>query len=194
MRIDVEEGFARIQEGEVIAVATDTVFGLVASIKDPLASNKIYTIKERPPHKPLIIFISDLTEILSLIKELPDGASKLMKKHWPGALTLILPAKEEAIHPEIRAGSSTIGIRIPNCKETLALLRRTGPLASTSCNKSDHPAALSANEVEAIFRPDFPVLDSVEKPLGKESTIVSYENGSWVIKRIGAITDLDLNI
>lgn len=188
MKIDLQTAFEKITQGEIIAVATDTVFGLVTSIHDPDAANKIYALKGRPSHKPLILLLSDPSHLSPFITHLPKGAIELMDRYWPGALTLIFEANEMAVHPSIRSHGKTIAARIPNCPETLALLSRTGPLASTSCNKSEGQAALSAQGVEEIFGPTFPVLDSAQKPLGKESTILAFEQGAWVMKRQGILT------
>lgn len=187
MKIDIKQGFEKIQNGEVLALATDTVFGLVASYQKHESVKQIYSLKNRPLSKPLILLISDPSEVLPFITHLPPDAHSFMSLYWPGALTISFPANEKTVPPWVRANQSSIGFRIPDSEEALNLLRLTGPLASTSCNRSEHEPALSVVDVETIFGNSFPIIDSREKPRGKESTIIAYEEDRWLIKRQGAL-------
>jgi len=188
MKINSTEAYRKIKQGGVVAIPTDTVYGLVASIEKNEAIKEIYHLKNRPLHKPLIILISDPEEILPFIKTLPEGADLLIKHFWPGALTLIFSANQLSVPSMIRADLPSIGFRIPNCIETLNLLKMTGPLASSSCNISDEKAATSLQDAEKIFGKSFPVLESSIIPTGQASTILLYKKNRWRIEREGAIS------
>ncbi|MEM7128241.1 MAG: L-threonylcarbamoyladenylate synthase [Chloroflexota bacterium] len=168
--------FARLQldSSDVIAAPTDTVYGLMCHYDNPVAIDKLYVIKERPPERAIPVLIGDIHQIENLIAgELSPLALELIEHLWPGALTLVLPAAD-TLPSELTAGQPTIAIRMPNHPKLVQLLRETGPLAATSANLSGHPDALSARQVKEQLDGRLSlVLDDGPSPGGQSSTIVA---------------------
>ncbi len=131
-----------LAKGGVIGFPTDTVYGLACRADLPESVAQISRIKGRPTTQPLILMVSDLAE-LSAYAVLPPAGKELAARHWPGPLTLILPA-----HPAGSAlgGGETVGVRIPRHQVALELLRRSGPLATTSANAHGEAPVLGARE------------------------------------------------
>lgn len=188
MRITVAEAITLLQEGKVIGIPTDTVYGLAASMHHPEAVKQIFEIKKRPNDKPLIILASDLSQIVSFIKKMPHGFNELTEHFWPGALTLVVPIKTSSIDNVIRAGLDTTGFRIPAHPMTLEVIKHCGPIVAPSANFSGKASPINAGEVENYFGKDFPVMDGGPTQHGVESTILVFENEQWKVSRQGAIT------
>ncbi|MDP1879943.1 MAG: L-threonylcarbamoyladenylate synthase, partial [Parachlamydiaceae bacterium] len=187
MKISFLDAVNKIKQGEVIAVPTETVYGLAASIDCPDAIEKIFKIKHRPTDNPLIIHVGDLDQMSPFIFQSPPGFQALANHFWPGPLTCILPIQPEKIPSIARAGLLTAGFRIPMLELTRQLLLETGPLVMPSANLSGKPSATRSEHVENDFGSDFPVLDGGGCLKGVESTIVMYRDPFWVILREGAI-------
>ncbi len=186
MRIGIQEAIQRIRDGEVVAIPTETVYGLAASIHCSEAIDRIYTLKGRPAKNPLIIHASSFEEVCLLAQgSLKEGAA-LAEAFWPGAMTLVLPAAPN-IPEKVRAGLPTAAFRIPEHPLTLNLLRAIGPLAAPSANMSGRPSSTAPSHVETDFGADFPVLDGGVCTRGLESTILGMHEGEWKILRLGSI-------
>jgi len=171
---------------DVIAIPTETVYGLAAPIDRPDAIEEIFRLKGRPKSNPIIVHVANRNQVESLTSSLPPGSESLMDAFWPGPLTLILPASE--IVPEIvRAGLPTVGIRMPLHPLTLELIRVKGPLVAPSANLSGKPSATRPEHIRADFGEDFPLIDGGPCAFGLESTILIYES-EWHIAREGAIS------
>jgi len=179
-----------IHQSDVIAVATETVYGLAASIDRPEAIEKIFSLKGRPKDNPLIIHVAKVADLLPFLKYIPDDFSKVANAFWPGPLTIVLPVFEEKISPHIRANLPTCAFRIPSLPLTRELLTVTGPLVMPSANISGRPSSTCKEHVEADFGKEFPVLNGGMCLKGVESTILYYneENKVWQIIRQGALT------
>ena len=187
MRISLLEAAERLLAGQVVAVPTETVYGLAASIKIPEAIKTIYKLKNRPLVNPLIVHIAHQEEIMHYTQEHPPGVEQLAKTFWPGPFTCILPAQEERVPAFARAHLSTVGIRIPAHPLTHQLLKITGPLVMPSANLSGRPSATLPKHVEEDFGLDFPILDGGACTQGVESTILLYQANQWMIGRLGAL-------
>jgi L-threonylcarbamoyladenylate synthase len=192
VRIELEEAACLIKQGEVVAVPTDTVYGLAASLSCLEGIQKAFTTKRRPPSNPLIIQVSKLELIIPFVFSFPPDFEKLANHFWPGALTLVIPINPESIPSIVRAGLLTAGFRIPGHPLMRELLRQTGPLVVPSANLSGRPAATSAQQVEEEFGSHFPVLDGGICEKGIASTLLAYENSCWKIIRQGEITAQDI--
>jgi L-threonylcarbamoyladenylate synthase len=118
----------------VVVIPTDTIYGISANFDNPIAIEKIYSIKKRRKEKALPILIGDLAHLELVTKDVPENAHKLINAFWPGGLTIVLPRKETL--PINLSEYNSIGIRMPNHPFTLDLLRFCGPLATTSANIS----------------------------------------------------------
>lgn len=171
---------------KILIFPTDTVYGIGCSVFDKEGMEKIYEIKHRPKDKPLACLCANLKQI-DEIAYLNDTARKIINVFMPGALTLILKAKENV--KEI-TGFDTIGIRIPNSKIALKILIENGAMLTTSVNES---GKMSLNDYNQIVDEYGKLVDKVYKPNGekssnKASTVLSIINGEIKILREGEIT------
>ena len=177
-----------LENGNIIAVPTDTVYGLIADAYNEKAVNKIFKTKLRPKKLPLIIFVSSIEEAKK-IGHFSKYDELLAKAFWPGDLTLIVKRKSNKIFYGHKS-STTVGIRIPNHKALLNLLIETKkPLASTSANSHKEKAPKNIKELDIISNKEITyALVSNHKIAGSESTIVSLINDKINILRSGRIS------
>lgn len=182
-----------LQNGGLVGVPTETVYGLSANGLDPAAVEKLYEVKGRPAVKPLSLMVSGPEAMDRLCLDIPSAAKELARRFWPGPLTIVLKAKE-MIPPIVRAGGITIGLRCPDHPLTLALLRSVGfPLAAPSANPTDLPSPKTAREVLAYFDGRIEaVLDGGPCGIGLESTVLSLAEAPYRILRQGAMSDKDI--
>jgi len=137
-----------LKNGEVVAIPTETVYGLAANAFDAAAVEKIFKAKGRPSDNPLIVHISDFDDLAKITSEIPDTAIALAEKFWPGPLTMILK-KNDKIPSEVTAGLSTVAVRFPSHKYARAIIEAAGaPLAAPSANRSGKPSPTTAQHVE----------------------------------------------
>lgn len=188
MRISIQKAAELLNQGGVVAVPTETVYGLAASLHHEKAVEQIFALKGRPANNPLIIHLAQAEELRRYASSLPDGLEMLQKNFWPGPMTLVLPVFADAIASKIRAGLPTAAFRIPMHPKARELLALTGPLVMPSANLSGSPSATSSEHVEADFGKDFPVLDGGPCSKGLESTILLFKTARWCIIRQGALT------
>ena len=136
-----------IKNGGLVAVPTETVYGLGANGLDPAAVIKIFEAKGRPQDNPLILHISDVQQMDTLCRDIPAAAYRLAEAFWPGPLTMVLPAKE-IVPLSTRAGLPSVAIRCPDCKVTRDIIRLSGvPIAAPSANISGKPSTTTAEHV-----------------------------------------------
>lgn len=189
MKINLKEAKARLRNGDVIAVPTETVYGMAADIASEKAVLNLYNLKGRPSNKPFVIQVSKAKDVLPYLSQVPYDFEKLAKAFWPGPLTLVLPVKEESLSGLVRANYKTAAFRVTCHESTLALLKSYGPLAITSANRSGEKELLSSAQIEEEFGVNFPVLETNENELsGLPSTILAYVDQQWVVLRLGEQT------
>ena len=193
MRISLEEAASRLRSGEVVAIPTETVYGLAADATNDVALQQIFTTKQRPADHPLIVHIADISQVNDWVTDFPDVAVKLATAFWPGAFTLVLPAKNH-VSKVVRGGESTIALRVPNHPLALALLKTSGLcVAAPSANLFTQLSPTTAAHVEAGLGETMPVLDGGACQVGIESTIVSVDaNGEWQLLRPGMISEAEI--
>ena len=182
-----------IRRGGLVAMPTETVYGLAANAFDETAVKKIFEAKGRPQDNPLIVHIADLEMVNELCLNISDSAKKIMNSFWPGPLTVIL--KKQNVIPDIVTCSlDSVGIRFPSHKIAQALIRTSGvPLAAPSANTSGRPSPTSAAHVlEDMDGKINAVLDGGECAIGVESTVLNLTGDFPVILRPGGITLEDL--
>ncbi|CAN1524906.1 SUA5 Putative translation factor (SUA5) [Methylophilaceae bacterium] len=194
MRISLEEAASKLKQGELVAIPTETVYGLAADASNDLALAKIFSTKQRPADHPLIVHISDVSQVPNWASVFPETAIKLAQAFWPGPLTLILPAKSH-VSKVVRGGEATIALRVPNHPLTLALLKLSQlSVAAPSANLFTQLSPTTANHVEAGLGANMPVLDGGACQVGIESSIVSVAaDGSWRLLRPGMISEADIS-
>ena len=176
-------------DGGLVAIPTETVYGLGASAFNDEAVKKIFIAKGRPQDNPLIVHISDLKQLKGIVSEFPKTARKLAAKFWPGPLTLVLP-KGEKVCESVSAGLHTVAVRMPKNETTLEVINRSGcPLAAPSANLSGSPSPTKAEHV--IFdlqgKIDAVLMDN-DCSVGVESTVVSLAVNPPRLLRPGAVT------
>lgn len=187
MKVSEEEAISLLNSGLVVAIPTETVYGLAASINFPKTIEKIFHLKGRPSNNPLIVHLGSIDDISLYARELPKNFNKLAAAFWPGPLTLVIPVIEDTIPAIARAGLPTAAFRIPGLELTRKVLNNTGPLVMPSANLSGKPSATSAEHVEQDFGNGFSVLDGGECQKGVESTILCWDKTEWVVIRLGAL-------
>ena len=178
-----------IAGGELVAIPTETVYGLGANALNEKAVAKIFITKGREPDNPLIVHIAELSQVENLVSEIPETFYTLAEKFWPGPLTIIM--KSNGIVPDnVTAGLETIAIRMPNHPATLALIRTSGcPLAAPSANLSGSPSPTKAIHVRNDIDGRIPyILDGGDCEVGLESTVLDISEATPRILRPGGIT------
>jgi L-threonylcarbamoyladenylate synthase len=178
-----------LEQGELVAIPTETVYGLAANALNSLAVAKIFQVKNRPTFDPLIVHTHHITEIAKYARIFPPILQKLAEKFWPGPLTLLLP--KQAIIPDlVTAGLDTVALRIPNHSLTIKLLQSLDfPLAAPSANPFGYISPTTAEHVRQQLGDKIPlILDGGASQIGIESTIVGFAQGEVVIYRLGGIS------
>eukprot|EP01132_Coremiostelium_polycephalum_P002981 gene2981-3722_t len=175
--------------GEVLAIPTETVYGLAANIYDPVAVAKVFSIKQRPLSHPLIVHVGCRDVVDQFVKVWPPQAAVLTQHYWPGPLTLLLPKKDK-IPATITAGSSQVAIRMPNHSLTLQLLQQLDfPLAAPSANPFGYVSPTIPEHVQDQLGGKIPyILDGGACRVGIESTIVGFEGEKTIIYRLGGLS------
>lgn len=178
-----------LENGDLVAIPTETVYGLAGNIYSNTALEKIFETKKRPLFNPLIVHIHSKKLLTDIAQEIPKKALQLADAFWPGSLTLVL--KKNAKIPDlITAGKDTVAVRIPNHKLTLKLLKNLDfPLAAPSANPFGSISPTTAKHVAYYFPFEIPmVLDGGNCLNGIESTIIGFENQEPVLYRLGSIS------
>ncbi|WP_338812191.1 L-threonylcarbamoyladenylate synthase [Bernardetia sp. Wsw4-3y2] len=177
-----------LEKGNLVAIPTETVYGLAANAFDIKAVAKIFEAKNRPTFDPLIVHTDNIDKIKSWTTDFPSWAEELGKHFWAGALTLLLPRK--SIIPDlVTSGLPHVAVRIPNHSLTLELLKSLDfPLAAPSANPFGYISPTTANHVfEQLGKKVSYILDGGNCKIGVESTIVGEENGQLTVFRKGGI-------
>ncbi len=190
---ETNEAAALLRQGGLVAVPTETVYGLACNGLDAQAVERVYEVKGRPAVKPLSLMVPGKEAMALYCEEVPEAAYRLAERFWPGPLTIVLKARP--VVPEIvRAGGETVGLRCPDHPLTLELLQKAQlPFAAPSANPSGEPSPKTAQEVERYFGGVIEaILDGGPCTLGTESTLFSLSEKPWRILRQGALTREEL--
>lgn len=183
----IERALAFLQQGEPVAFPTDTVYGLGARMDQAEAIDRLYAVKERSSTKAIPVLVGDPSQLSQVSGELHGMARVFAERFWPGPLTLIVPRRMDL--PENLSIQPTVGVRMPDHPVALALLRRSGPLAATSANRSGGEDTRDAGEVYAQLNGLIPlILDGGRTPGGQASTVVDCTGEEPVILRPGPLT------
>ncbi|MEM8550096.1 MAG: L-threonylcarbamoyladenylate synthase [Verrucomicrobiota bacterium] len=186
---DIQQAADYLRSGQLIALPTETVYGLAGNALDEAVVERIFTVKGRPLIDPLIVHVSSLVQAKKLVKRFPDGAEHLIDAFWPGPLTLILP-KVEAIARLVTAGRETVGLRMPSHPLTLRILQAAGlPVAAPSANPFGYISPTCAQHVVDHLGERIPaVVDGGPCERGIESTILDLSGDQPAILRHGPIS------
>ena len=192
MHVSLDEAIAKLKNGEVVAIPTETVYGLAADATNDAALQQIYAIKQRPADNPLIVHISDANQVANWAAEFPPLAQKLAQAFWPGPFTLVLKAKD-SVSTIVRGNQPTVALRVPAHPVALMLLKQSGlALAAPSANKFTQLSPTTAAHVASGLGDSVAVLDGGACKVGIESTIVSVEGNDWRLLRLGMISEASI--
>lgn len=185
---DIARAVKYLRDGRVIAYPTETIYGLGANVLDRKAVKRIYDLKSRDYGLPISILIADLKMLREVAAEVSDRALPLMRKFWPGPLTILFPASK-AIPKGLVTNTGKVGIRISSHPVASALVGAFGhPITTTSANLSGFPPSLSVKHVQKYFGEKLPcIIDGGECEPSRGSTVVDLADESMRIIREGSI-------
>ncbi len=190
---DIRRAVEYLRQGQVIAYPTETIYGLGADVFDRKAIKRIYDLKSRDYGLPISILVSDLKMLREVVSDVPERALLLMRKFWPGALTILFPASS-LIPKGFVTNTGKVGIRISSHPVAAALVQELGhPLTTTSANLSGFPPSLSVRHVQKYFGGKIPcILDGGECEPSRGSTVVDIGDETMRIIRDGAVSADDV--
>jgi tRNA threonylcarbamoyl adenosine modification protein (Sua5/YciO/YrdC/YwlC family) len=183
---DIDAAVKALTAGQVVAIPTDTVYGLAADAFHTGAADRLFAVKRRPRDVDLPVLVASKEQALTLATGVPEVARRLMARYWPGALTLVLPRNPEVV-ADLGDDEATIGLRAPDHDVPLELCRRVGPIATTSANLHGQPTATTAEEVRALFGAAVPVVIDGGTCAGGPSTVVDCTGEQPKLLREGRI-------
>ena len=188
---DIQTAAEILRNGGLVAIPTETVYGLAANALSGDAVKSIFAAKGRPSDNPLIVHISSIDEIekYNLVREIPRNAQLLFEKFWPGPLTIIMP-KSDSIPREVTAGLDSVAIRFPSHPVAQAVIRESGcPLAAPSANLSGSPSPTTAQHVMEDMQGRIPaIIDGGSCDVGLESTVITLCTEIPTVLRPGGVT------
>ncbi len=178
-----------LQQGDLVALPTETVYGIAADARNGEAVHKIFIAKGRPQDNPLIVHICGMEMLHGIVSEVPERARKLAEAFWPGPLTMVMPRGPE-VSEVTCAGLDTVGVRMPSHPVVQAVIRESGvAFAAPSANLSGKPSPTNAQDTLVDMDGRLPlILDGGESMVGVESTVVSVTGEHPVLLRPGYIT------
>ena len=184
----IEQAVHRLGAGELVALPTETVYGLAADAHSDAAVARVFALKGRPADHPLIVHVASGAQVADYAAKVPAFAQRLIEAFWPGPLTLILP-RRPGVAQAAAGGQDSIGLRCPSHPVAQTLMRAFGRgLAAPSANRFGRVSPTTAAHVQDEFGPDLLVLDGGACEVGIESTIVDCTRGAPVLLRPGQIT------
>lgn len=190
MDTTIDNAKFKLERDEIVAIPTETVYGLAGNAFSEKAVKKIFDLKKRPLFNPLIVHIGSIEDLDKVARDIPEKAIILARSFWPGPLTLILK-KQDRIPSIVTSGKDTVAVRIPNHKKTLELLRSLPfPLAAPSANPFGSISPTTSEHVRGYFGEQLGgILEGGPCERGIESTIVGFDSlGQPVIYRYGSLS------
>ncbi len=193
------EAIRVLEAGGLVAVPTDTVYGIAVALSTPGGIERLFAAKSRPPDKAIALLLADADQAAD-IGEITAAAAALANAFWPGGLTLVVPRRADRELPAALTGGDlapgaipTVGLRVPAHDAPRALARALGPLPTTSANRSGEPEARDAAEIEALLGDAIDlILDGGAATGGPASTVVDCTRSTPEIRRVGAIDVADI--
>lgn len=184
-----DQAIALLRQGEVIALPTDTIYGVACDSANPAAIARLYEVKERAREKAIPLLLSGERQLIDATENLPDAAWDLTQQYWPGPLTIILEAAAH-LPPILTANGDTVAVRLPDHRVVRVLCAMLGrPLAVSSANLSNHAECCTAEEVMQQIGTRIPlILDGGKTPGGQASTIIDFTTTPPRLLREGPIT------
>lgn len=181
----IAEAVEALARGELVVVPTDTVYGLCARPDQPEATARVFEVKGRPSELTLPVLVPSF-EAARRVADLDDRAARVAQACWPGAVTIVAPRAEASRSWDLRGDPDTVGVRMPDHPLALEVLRRSGPLAATSANRSGEPTPTTCDELAELFGGSVAVYLCQEESLGtRASTVIDLAHGEPAILRSG---------
>jgi len=182
-----------IKRGRVVAIPTDTFYGLCADPFNLAAVERVYRVKGRPESQALPILVNSIEQAVTLIRDVPNSFLMLAHKFWPGALTLIVEATHR-LPLKVTGNTGRVAVRWPSSKIATELIESAeGPITGTSANLSGHPSCSNAQQIVEQLDGRLPlILDGGETGSTLASTIVRIDGDEWSIAREGAIPNEEI--
>lgn len=178
-----------LKDGKLVIMPTDTIYGIIGDATNEDVINKVYEVKERPHDKPLLILVSNFSMLHELVTEIPKETEKIIKKFWPGPLTILFK-KSSKVSDTLTANSSLVAIRMPNDKRLLNIMNHLNrPLISTSANISSHNAITNPNQLEEKMKEKIDLIVDEGTVNNEASTLITIVNGKIEILREGSLTE-----
>jgi len=193
MKISLEKAIQLLKSEQIVAVPTETVYGLAARYDSEKAIHTIFETKKRPLNHPLIVHIAEIDWLYQLAKDIKPYVLELVDRFWPGPLTLVLK-KKMLVNDMITASQDTVAIRMPDHPLLLDVIKKVGvPLVAPSANTFCKTSPTSAEHVENNFHSKVPVLDGGKCKVGIESTIIlAIENNALTLLRPGILSKQEI--
>jgi L-threonylcarbamoyladenylate synthase len=185
----IDEAIKIIKQGGVVIFPTDTAFGIGCSIENEIAVKRLFEIRKRPEEKAMPVLFDSITQVKNYIRPFDSKVEGLMKKYWPGALTIVFNCKTDKVPSLVRGGGDTLGVRIPDHELALGLIRGADvPIVGSSANFSGEktPFTLEALDKSLIKLVDF-VLEGKTKDRMCASTVIDCTKTPWQVIRQGEI-------
>jgi L-threonylcarbamoyladenylate synthase len=184
-----------LNTGGVIAIPTDTVYGVASSVSDPVAVQRIFDIKRRPADRPLPVLLASAADLDRFAGPVPEAIARLLGRYWPGPLTVVVRCRVD-LPPGVLAADGTVGFRVPDHPLALDVIAKAGgAVACTSANRSGEPPATSAQQVATALGDDVDaILDGGESPGGVPSTVIAIAGGKLRMLREGALSERALRM
>ncbi len=178
----------KVRGGEVAIIPTDTIYGIIASIRKPEAVEKVYKLKKRDEDKPCIILSPNTKEV---VRNIPESVRKkygdFLKSVWPAAVSIVLPANDK-VGSYLHRGKKTLAWRVPDNKVLLEFLKISGPVIAPSANIQGEPPAQTTKEAQEWFGDEIPHYISKGKVTGQPSTVVEIKDNNLHLKRDGVVS------
>lgn len=190
----VDVAVSHLSRSGVVAIPTDTLYGLAASAVDPKAVARVFVIKGRPGGMAMPVLLADPQDIDLYATDVSEVARELANRFWPGPLSLVV-TRSEAIPDAATAGRDTVALRVPDHPVPREIARRLGaPITGTSANPSRQPAATTAAKVrEQLGAAVDLVIDAGKSPIGEGSTILDVTGPALIALRVGAVSIADIS-
>lgn len=190
---NIDKAVEILNNGGVIIFPTDTAFGIGCRADNKEAVERVFKIRNRPDEKAVPVLFDSIDMVKNYVEEFDNDVLDLMKRYWPGGLTIVLNSKEDRLPSVVRGGGKTVGVRVPDHEIPLELIRRINcPIIGPSANFSGGETPYSILDLDKNLKMlvDY-IIDGKTKEFGKSSTVISCVDKPWKILRQGAL-DLEL--
>lgn len=188
MKTDILQAIEIVKEGGIIIYPTDTAFGIGCRIDNMDAVQKLFSIRERPNNKATPVLFSSVEMVEDYVTTIPEDVIPLLKKYWPGALTVVLPAVTEKVPSLVRGGGLGLGCRIPNHEVPLEIVKSVGvPIVGTSANFPGEPTPYKMADINPKLISLVDLIVPGTTSVQRESTVIDCTQNPWKVLRNGAI-------